>query len=522
MMHRTVTLGWRSLGLIALVLVALGSVLGMLAVSLTQADGHAPGASSTFRVYSERLADGRTEIGVQQRELDGSWGRVYEPTRRFIPPDAEIGRRLHSSPIELKVDDGSEVARQDLLALMSDWARQGSAYLNTQGDAPIVCINIDPRNEGRDLLCDGMEAAYDGPVTRVEGTDPDAVRAELRARIDAGEAAGGLIATSYPGAIIGGRVATEAGLDDVPLFYFGFVVPPLMPDREATYCFLHHGEPGIFWNAVDESAYAAHLHLGLPSLGLYNYFPSGEELSEAIRECISRDAVAIATTLGDPEGVRDALTEARAAGVNIVSFNSGAAFAAELDSAIHIAVDEAGIGRKAGEAFTASGVSGDILCVIHEPDNIALGERCNGLDAAYDGGSVEQFPIYESDDVQGRARLLAQRLVQGGVGAIFTLGADAARPAILSLRATQDEVKIGAVGLSGETYEASVRGPIDFVIWDQPELQGYLATAAMLLSEHMVIDPAGWFGGARLTIEPQIFYRDDLERIFRELLATTR
>ena len=521
MMHRTVTLGWRSLGLIAFALIALGSLLGMLAVGFSRADNHEPGASSAIRVYAERLADGRVEVGVQQRELDGTWGRVYEPNRRFIPPDAETGRRLHSSPIELNVDDGAEVARQDLLTLMGDWARNGAAYLNTQGDDPLICINIDPRNEGRRLLCDSLEAGYNGKVTLVEGTDPDAVRAELRERIAAGDAAGGIIASSYPGTIVGGQVGTEAGLD-VPLFYFGFVIPPLMPDRESTYCILHHGERGIFWNAVDEAAYAANLHLGIESLGLYNYFADGEELSEAIRECINRDAVAIATTLGDPEGVRDALAEASDAGVNIVSYNSGAAFAAEFNSALHIAVDEAGIGRKAGEAFTADGVSGDILCVIHEPDNVALGERCDSLDAAYDGGSVEQLPIYTAEDAQGQARLIAQRLGQGGVGAIFTLGADAAAPVIRVVESLGADVAFGAVGLSGLSYEKSVRGPIDFVIWDQPELQGYLVTAAMVLAEHMVVDPAGWFGGARLTIEPQIFYREDLDRIFGELLQPAR
>ena len=198
------------------------------------------------------------------------------------------------------------------------------------------------------------------------------------------------------------------------------------------------------------------------------------------------------------------MAEARAAGIDIVSFNSGAGAASGLGSALHIAVDEPAIGRKAGEAFTASGVEGDILCVIHEPNNIALSERCQGLDAAYDGGEVEQLPIYAAavDDTRGRAGIVAGRLAQGGVGAVLTLGADAALPTLLAIQGTQANVRFGAVGFNGVTYEFSARGVIDFIIWDQPMVQGYLSAMALILSEHLRIDAAGWFAGARLTIDP--------------------
>ena len=79
-------------------------------------------------------------------------------------------------------------------------------------------------------------------------------------------------------------------------------------------------------------------------------------------------------------------------------------------------------------------------------------------------------------------------------------------------------MRFGAVGFNGTTYEFSARGVIDFIIWDQPMVQGYLSTMALILAEQLRIDAAGWFAGARLTIDPQLFGREDLDRIFNELL----
>lgn len=523
-MSPTVTLSWKTLTLFVFALLAAGGLLGALAVGLSRATDHEPAGSPQVRVLAEQRDDGRIAVSVQQQRVDGSWGRVYAPIRRLIPANLETGSRLASSPIDLNVDDGTERQRHQWQLGLRFNAERTADDLSAVGDGTVICANLDPRAEGLDRYCDYLDAAWDGTVTSVTGVDPDAFERDLRAAMSSADTLIGVAATNFAGGAVANKVATDLNLGaNFPLRIRGSLLPQLMPNREADYCFLTHGSPGLFWGFLYEGASVAALHTGIGNVNRgieSSFYADAEEHSALIRRCIENGAVGIATSLADPDGVRDAMAEARAAGIDIVSFNSGAAAAAELGSALHIAVDEPAIGRKAGEAFTASGVEGDILCIIHEPNNVALSERCDGLDAAYDGGAVEQLPIYAAavDDTQGRARIIAGRLIQGDVGAVLTLGADAALPTLFAIQGTRSDVRFGAVGFNGVTYEFSARGAIDFIIWDQPMVQGYLSAAALILAEHLRIDAAGWFAGARLTIDPQIFGREDLQRIFNELL----
>ena len=65
-------------------------------------------ADNEVRVAIRPLADGRTEVAVQQRHADrdaDGWSERLTPNARFLPPDAEPGRWLVSSPVSLAGDD---------------------------------------------------------------------------------------------------------------------------------------------------------------------------------------------------------------------------------------------------------------------------------------------------------------------------------------------------------------------------------------------------------------------------------
>ena len=71
----------------------------------------AAGEAVEVRVAARRLADGRTEFAFEQRGADGSWGARQLPTRRFFPPDTDVGRWLSSSPITVDLPSGTAEAR---------------------------------------------------------------------------------------------------------------------------------------------------------------------------------------------------------------------------------------------------------------------------------------------------------------------------------------------------------------------------------------------------------------------------
>lgn len=519
MMSGTVTLGKKTLGLLVFALLAAGGLLGMLAIGMSRAADHHPPATPEVRVFAEPQPDGRVAVGLQQRALDGEWARVYEPVARFVPADAAPGRRLYSSPVTLSIDDGREATRLRFAEVLYERGQISAAFLNQFAEEAVLCINLDLRNEGRERFCDSIEDTYAGPVNRLNWDDAETLAAEIRARIEAGEAPGGMAASSYPAVIIAGNVQLELGIRS-PLTYYGRLIEPIPPaEGRSTYCLIRHGA-GDFWDIADDAAWSAALHA---RIGLRGYrFTNAEEHSDAIRDCVAGGATALTTTLGDPEGVRDALAEAQAAGVRVVSFNSGANAAADLGSALHIAVDERAIGQKAGDAFNRHEVSGDILCVIHEPGNIGLSERCEGLDAAYEGGSVEVFPVYTAGGLESGVQLLARRLGEGGVGAVFTLSSDAAFGASLALGQAQSDARLATVGFNGSVYQQALQGQILFAVWDLPMLQAYLSVASMLLADQMQIRPAEWFGSPRLLIEPRLYERADVVQLLGQLIDTSR
>ncbi len=87
-----------------LLAVTLAAVGGGRNLALAQTGAGAGAATGTVevRVAASRLADGRTEFALQQRDADGSWGDRQLPSRRFFPAGTAVGRWLASSRLTVE------------------------------------------------------------------------------------------------------------------------------------------------------------------------------------------------------------------------------------------------------------------------------------------------------------------------------------------------------------------------------------------------------------------------------------
>ena len=70
----------------------------------------APGAGddaegAEVRITAQRLADGRTEFALQEREADGEWGERLLPRARFFPATVTVGRWLVSTPLTVSLPE---------------------------------------------------------------------------------------------------------------------------------------------------------------------------------------------------------------------------------------------------------------------------------------------------------------------------------------------------------------------------------------------------------------------------------
>ncbi len=76
-----------------------------VALAQVSATGDAEVASIEVRVAARRLADGRTEFALQERNDDG-WAARRLPTSRFFPANAEVGHWLSSSALTIELPPG--------------------------------------------------------------------------------------------------------------------------------------------------------------------------------------------------------------------------------------------------------------------------------------------------------------------------------------------------------------------------------------------------------------------------------
>ena len=168
-------------------------------------------------------------------------------------------------------------------------------------------------------------------------------------------------------------------------------------------CIVAHGTTDdFFWRVVKGWSRQASIDSGLNVR--FRQSPDGAQQASQIEQCSADGASVIAATLADPDTVRDALLGAKAAGARIITFNSGAEYAASVGSEMHIALDDWAAGRLVGEVFNSKGISGAIGCLLHEEHNVGLVTRCEALTATYTGGDVIEIQLPEGGDRQRSRR----------------------------------------------------------------------------------------------------------------------
>ena len=122
------------------------------------------------------------------------------------------------------------------------------------------------------------------------------------------------------------------------------------------YCIAAHGGPDdYFWRLVRGYVHAARTCLDINVR--YTSSLDGAEQAAAINQCVADGAVAIASTLADVDAVGDSLRAAQAAGIYVLTFNSGAEHARSVGSVLHIGLDDAAGGRLAGQSFNERGIT---------------------------------------------------------------------------------------------------------------------------------------------------------------------
>ena len=508
----------------------LGMVLGALALGAVWAstDG-----DLTLRMFGVQHDDGRVEVGLQQLGEDGEWHDLEAPQYRYIPVEPEVGQRLYSSEVVVPVETRTEAV-----------AREYGDYLHTSGvDSaigwtdyfdrtieegnkipPILCI-VDPEDGGIGALCAGLAEQYTGHVEIFAPATLAGLQAEIEAMIgpeggvetdDGREAFGGWFATSLETALAA-IDAEDAAEVNLPGSYWIELVDQHIADPDSLFCVISHGGPepqgyaDLFWGLAGEAAYALAGGLDL-ELRTGAYLDIDQQV-EAARECIAEGAAAVAITLSDPEKMQPVVDEANEAGIPILSFNSGSEVASDVGSTLHFGLDDRRAGELAGEAFNDNEITGNVLCIIHEPKNIGLEARCEGLESTYEG----EVEVWQPTSQWDLPFDLMDRVEEGGVDAVLSLSINSAVDVTWIFGRNDIDIPTAGFGFGVGTASRIVDGELLFTIIDHPEIQAYTATALAHMLDRFRIDPALYFQGAAIEIEPIVMGPEEAQAMLDSL-----
>jgi len=246
-------------------------------------------------------------------------------------------------------------------------------------------------------------------------------------------------------------------------------------------CMVTHGDGGGFWSVAKAGALKAAEDLGVD----FDYQESNND-AEAQAQLIEADVAAgcqgIAISAPNPDAIKDAMGKATAAGIPMVTMNSGSSVFRELGAFTHVGQDEIIAGREAGLKFKEAGAT-KILCPIQEQNNIGLQERCDGAKETF--GNVENLQLSAglADLAKSQAEIQAKLESDPTIDGVFALNADIATAAALPAALAVDRgVMVGTVDLSGDAVQAIADGQIMFAIDQQQYAQGYMSVVLLYLN----------------------------------------
>jgi len=197
------------------------------------------------------------------------------------------------------------------------------------------------------------------------------------------------------------------------------------------------------------------------------------QMSQLIDAAVAARPHGLVVSIPDPDALEASIRGAVAAGIPVISINSGSDVSRDFGALLHVGQEEYLAGRGAGERMREAGVT-KAVCVNHEVGNLALDQRCDGFADGLDG-QVEVLGVHgDFTEIRNAVEIYLRR--NPDVEGILTLGPVGSDPTLAALESVGrvGQVQFGTFDLSPAILEALDAGQMSFAIDQQQYLQGYL------------------------------------------------
>lgn len=213
-------------------------------------------------------------------------------------------------------------------------------------------------------------------------------------------------------------------------------------------------------------------------------------MSQLIDAAVNQEPDGLVVSIPDADALGPAIERAVAAGIPVISMNSGSDVAKGLGVLLHVGQSEFDAGKAAGEKLASMGGTKGI-CVNQEVGNVALDLRCEGFAEGF-GQAVTVIPT-QADPAEVEAKVRAALDSDPDVDTVLGLGASlVGEPAVAAVAALgRDDVLIASFDLSAGFLKSVSEGKAAFAIDQQQFLQGYLPVAFLALNAEYGLMPGG-------------------------------
>ncbi|CDZ30226.1 Periplasmic binding protein/LacI transcriptional regulator [Neorhizobium galegae bv. officinalis] len=252
-----------------------------------------------------------------------------------------------------------------------------------------------------------------------------------------------------------------------------------------------HGQANDpFWsvvkNGVEKAAKDTGVRVQFRSPETFDMVQMGQMIDAAVNQ----DPDGLVVSIPDGDALGPAIKRAVAAGIPVISMNSGSDVAHKLGALLHVGQSEFDAGKIAGQKLAELGGK-KAICVNQEVGNVSLDLRCAGFKEGF-GKTVKVLPT-SNDPAEVEAKVRAALESDPDLNVILALNASlVGEPSVKAAQAVgRNSVLISTFDLSAGFLKFVADGKAAFAIDQQQFLQGYLPVAFLALNAQYGLVPGG-------------------------------
>ncbi|GAA5069397.1 simple sugar transport system substrate-binding protein [Thermocatellispora tengchongensis] len=245
-----------------------------------------------------------------------------------------------------------------------------------------------------------------------------------------------------------------------------------------TFAAVTHGAAGdAFWSVVKSGVEKAAADQGVQ----VEYQSDGDPQKQAqlIDAAVNQKVDGLIVSMANPDALKASVQKAVAAGIPVITINSGQDRSAEFGAMAHVGQDEQVAGEAAGQRLRQAGVS-KLLCVIHEAGNVGLEQRCSAAKAGL-GATAENLQVDNNNLTGAQSTIKAKLQQDSSIDGVLTLGGQMAGVAANAIKESGSTARLATFDLNSDVAKLVQDGSVAFAVDQQPYTQGYLPVVMLTL-----------------------------------------